>query len=94
MPMSAGQLESLAVVAKRHREWEASHKERGDPAGLGIGAAALLIELAGEEIAALREALHTVNCYLVLQERGESVDAQACSRMREVIRPLLGYPIA
>ena len=47
-------LKSLAIVAERLREQEAPLKAAGDPAGLGVGAAALLVERAGEEIARLR----------------------------------------
>ena len=48
--MTEGQLASLAVVAAKLREQEAPLKASGDPYGLGVGAAALLVELAGDEI--------------------------------------------
>lgn len=57
MSMSEGQLKSLAVVAQKLREQEAPLRERGDPSGLGIGAAALLVEMAGDEIRSLRAVL-------------------------------------
>ena len=59
MPMSEGPLKSLAVVAEKLREQEAPLRERADPAGLGVGAAAMLVEMAGEEIQTLRRLLLT-----------------------------------
>lgn len=48
-------VESLRVVAEKLREWEAPYKERGDPRGLGVGAMALCVEQAIEEIEYLRQ---------------------------------------
>lgn len=39
-----------------------------------------------------RDALGIVNAYLVSEELGHPIDATAAKRMREVIRPLMGYP--
>ncbi len=54
MLMTDGQLASLAVVAKKHREREDELRRAGEVSGLAIGAAALLIEMAGDEIKTLR----------------------------------------
>lgn len=56
-PDTAINLKSLAVVAKKLRALEAPFKARQDPSGLGIGAAALLVEMAGDEIERLRSSL-------------------------------------
>lgn len=50
-------LDSLRVVARKHREWEAPYKEAGDPRGLAIGAVGLLIEDAISELEQLRSVL-------------------------------------
>ena len=50
-------LQSLTLVAEKLRDQETPYREIGDPRGLGIGAAALLVEMAGAEIARLRSAL-------------------------------------
>lgn len=60
MPMTDGQMQSLVVVARKLREQEAPLREAGDVRGLGVGAAALLVELAGDEIRHLRAALSDI----------------------------------
>ena len=49
-PMTNGQMASLAVVAEKHREQEEALRLAGNVSGLGVGAAALLIEMASVEI--------------------------------------------
>ena len=58
--MTEGQLKSLAVVARKLREQEEPFKAAGDPSGIGIGAAALLVEMAGAEVKRLRYELNRV----------------------------------
>jgi len=47
-------IESLRVVAEMLRKAEAPFKAAGDPKGLGVGAMALVVEQAIEEIEYLR----------------------------------------
>jgi len=47
-------VECIRVVARKHREWEAPYKAAGEPTGLGIGATALLLENAADELEQLR----------------------------------------
>lgn len=60
MHMTEGRLASLAVVARKLREEETPLKAEGKVAGLGIGAAALLVEMAGSDIVTLRTVLQTL----------------------------------
>ena len=79
MAMSEGQLKSLAVVAKKLREQEVPLRERQDPSGLGIGAAALLVEMAVEEIGQLRRDRDNLISYLngISRQTAEMVKAHS-----------------
>lgn len=48
-------VDSLRVVAEKLREAEAPYKATGNPRGLGVGAMALVVEQAIEEIEYLRQ---------------------------------------
>jgi len=54
-PIDRVNIESLRVVAEHLRRQEAPFKERGDWRGLGIGAMALVVEQAVEELEYLRQ---------------------------------------
>jgi len=67
-------LDSLRVVAKRNREWEAPLKANGDPSGLGFGAAALVVENAVAEIELLR---NLVRAYVADENRFNRGEGEA-----------------
>lgn len=79
-PDTAINLKSLAVVAKKLRALEAPFKARQDPSGLGIGAAALLVEMAGDEIERLRSSLSAHKACVEALRKIASGDARGWTR--------------